>query len=90
MSNKTITAFLCKEPMATKNSNTDGRKIFYNDTCMGQWKEHSVLINNTRYGVRDVDTFVTLLQRWAVKSSIIYKLCSKAVPLNSKDLKTYE
>lgn len=87
---KTIIAFLRKEPMATKTSNTDGYKLFFQDTCMGQWKEHRVLINNTQYDNKDMDRFVLLLQKWARKSDIIFKLCSKAVPVDSKELKSYE
>ena len=87
---KTIIAFLRKEPMATKTSNTDGRKLFFQDTCVGQWKEHRVLINNSQYEDKDMNNFVILLQKWAKKSDIIYQLCSKAVPVDTKELKSYE
>lgn len=87
---KTIVAFLRKEPMATKTSNTDGYKLFFQDTCMGQWKDNRVLINNTEYENKDMDNFVLKLQRWAKKSDLIYQLCSKAVPENAKELKSYE
>ena len=87
---KTIIAFLRKEPMATKTSNTDGRKLFFQDTCIGQWKEHRVLINNSQYEDKDMNNFVVLLQKWAKKSDIIYQLCSKAVPVDAKELKSYE
>lgn len=87
---KTIIAFLRKEPMATKTSNTDGYKLFFQDTCMGQWKEHHVLINNTKYDDRNMNNFILLLQKWIKKSDIIYRICSKAVPVDTKELKSYE
>lgn len=87
---KTIIAFLRKEPMATKTSNTDGRKLFFQDTCIGQWKEHRILINNSQYEDKDMNNFVVLLQKWAKKSDIIYQLCSKAVPVDAKELRSYE
>lgn len=87
---KTIISFLRKEPMATKVSNTDGYKLFFKDTCVGQWKETRVLLNNTGYGEKEIDSFITRLQKWARKSEIIYTLCTNAVPLNSKDLRKYE
>ena len=86
---KTIIAFLRKEPMATKNSNTDGYKLFYKDTCVGQWEDHHVLITNTEYDDKEMDKFNTRLLNWAKKSLLIYKLCSQAVPLNAKSLKSY-
>lgn len=87
---KTIIAFLRKEPMATKTSNTDGYKLFFQDTCMGQWKEHRVLINNSQYEDKDMNNFVVLLQKWAKKSDIIYQLCTEYVPVDAKELRSYE
>jgi len=87
---KTIVAFLRKEAMATKTTNTDGYKLFYQDTCMGQWKDHHVLVNNTEYPNKDMDNFELLVQKWVKKSDIIYTLCSKVVPINAKELKSYE
>lgn len=87
---KTIIAFFRKEAMATKTSNTDGYKLFYQDTCMAQWKEHRVLVNNTEYDDKDMDNFVLAVQRWAKKSDIIYQLCSQVVPVDAKELKSYE
>lgn len=87
---KTIIAFLRKEPMATKTSNTDGRKLFFQNTCMGQWKEHRILINYTQYDDKDMDRFVLALYKWAKRSDIIFQTCSKAVPVDAKELKSYE
>lgn len=86
---KTIISFLRKEPMATKNSNTDGYKLFYKDTCVGQWEDHHVLITDTEYGDAAMDKFTLRLAHWADKSLLIFKLCSKPVPLNAKSLKAY-
>lgn len=87
---KVIIAFLRKEPMTIKNANTDGYKLFCFDTCVGQWKEHSVLLNNTEYDQKEIDDFITELIKWAHRSDIIYRLCSKPVPETAKELKSYE
>lgn len=86
---KTIIAFLRKEAMATKTSNTDGYKLFYQDTCMAQWKDHRVLVNNTEYDDKEMDTFVGALHKWVKKSDIIFQFCSKAVKKDSKSLTPY-
>lgn len=87
---KVIIAFLRKEPFATKTANTDGYKLFFGDTCVGQWKEHRVLITNTIYEKKDIDRFTLALIRWAKKSDLIYQLTTKLVPWEAKELKSYE
>lgn len=88
---KTIIAFLRKEPMATKSSNTDGRKLFYKDTCVGQWEDHHVIVSNTEYkGEKEMNAYIGRLQKWTINSDIIYKLCTKVVPFEAKQLLPYK
>lgn len=86
---KTIIAFLRKEPFSDKSSNTDGYKLFYEDTIVAQWKGHRVLITNTEYGKKDMDNFISALHKWTRKSDIIFEICSKVVRVNAKSLLPY-
>lgn len=86
---KTIVAFLRKEPMATKIANTDGRKIFFGNTCVGQWSGHHVVINGTTYNAA-IDEFIYVLGKEAKKSDLIYKMTKREVPFNTKELLSYE
>lgn len=89
MDNSTIIAFIRKEPMSNNVSNTDGNKLFYGDTCVGQWKDHRVIITDSFYNEKDLDSFIGLLQKWAKKSDLIFQLCSKVVKRNAKNLLSY-
>lgn len=87
---KVINAFLRKEPFALKTSNTDGYKLFFDDTCVGQWKKHSVLISNSHYNNKEMNKFILRLQELTKKSYIIFTLCSQEIPINTKSLRNYE
>lgn len=88
-----VISFLKKEEATEKDEFTycesDGEKLFCNNTCIGQWIGHSVLINNTYYKDSTLDKIINKLQKEAKDSGLIYKFCSKKTPFNVADLKQF-
>lgn len=84
-----IISFLRKERNADKVSNTNGKTLFFGDTCIASWKQHSVILNNTEYEDAEINDFIDKVESFLRKSYLIYHHCSKYVPLNSKTLIPY-
>jgi len=87
---KVVIAFLRKESDMSGGLKSIGNKLICNGILLGQWKEHSFLINDTNYEQKFVKAAQDTLYSWAKRSDIIYRICSKPVPEDARDLKRYE
>ena len=89
MSNEdVIIAFLRKEPLCRGKVRSNGFKLFVEDTCIAQWLEHKVLLNNTNYGA-EIGKIQTLLYRWLIKSYIIFRVLDTDVPKGKQQIISY-
>lgn len=82
-----IIAFLRKEPYKKNNVVSTGNKLFIENTCLGQWLEHGVLINRTDYDGKYFKTQENLFKQ-AANGMLIFRALTN-VPLESENLKEY-
>lgn len=82
-----IIAFLRKEPYKRKNIVSTGNKLYIENTCLGEWLEHKVLINRTDYNGKYFKTQENLF-KLAVSGMLLFKTLDN-VTVESKSLRSY-
>jgi len=88
MSNEeVIVAFLRKEPLCRGKIRSNGIKLFAEDTCISQWDNHHVLMNDTRYD-ESIELYQNLLYKWLKKSDLIYKILTD-IPKGKQQILSY-